>query len=182
MSNYKEEIIEYFTKKDNFISGYEIYQIFPEVKKAMVEQFWGRVKVFLEELNVNSQWQINISNDIFATYSNISVRNNNNIWVAIEQLHSKAYYGIKIDFENKKLNRDEINRYATKIKAIADMKSTRWWLGWKYIGDDFNEIESLKKILPENRDNLAQEFAKFLFDFALEVKEDISIMSNMLFD
>jgi len=69
MSTYQDEIFNYLTKKDNFFSAYEIFQVFPEVKNKLIEQFWIAVKDELEELSKKNDWEIEISENVFDTYS-----------------------------------------------------------------------------------------------------------------
>lgn len=180
MSTYQDEIFNYLTKKDNFFSAYEIPQIFPEVKNTLIEKFWRAVKNSLEELTKETNWEIGMSENIFKTYSSLSIGLDKRFGVAYEELHGQTYYGLWIDFDDKKLDRPKINEYASKIEAINWMKKSKWYLGWTSTGANFNNIETLKRILPDNRDDYAKELANQLFDLAEKIQKDILKMSNMI--
>ena len=178
MSTYDDEMFKYLTKKENFISAYEIYQLFPEVKKTLVEKFWPSVKGSLLRLTEGTDWKIEMSEDIFETYSGIDLYCNDNIWVRIEKLYARPYYGLQFDEENKMLDHSRIRNYASNVVSMK-VSNYKWWLCLEDTGYDFNNIETLKRILPENREDTAQELAKMLFDFGEELKEDILKMSKM---
>lgn len=70
--------------------------------------------------------------------------------------------------------------HSETIECLEGMnKNAKHWLGWKRISEDFTSINTLKKILPKNRENFADEIAQFLFDFAEEIKPDIDKMNKM---
>ncbi|MEK0337514.1 MAG: hypothetical protein QQN41_08790 [Nitrosopumilus sp.] len=180
MSIYRDEIFNYLTKKDNFFSAYEIHQLFPEVKNTLIEKFWLAVKNSLEELEKGTNWEIEMSENIFETYSSLTILLDDSFGVAFEKLHGQTYYGLRIDFDNKKLDRPRINENSSKIEGINWMKKSNWWLGWAYTGANFDNIETLKRILPDNRDNYAKEIADMLFDLAEELQKDVLKMSKMI--
>ena len=145
MSTYRDEIFNYLTKKDNFFSAYEIYQLFPEVKNTLIKQFWLAVKSSLEELAKETDWKIKISDNIFETYSSLTVWVDDSFGVRFEKLHGQTYYGLRVDFDNKDFDRTKIDEFALKIEALNGMKKSNWWLGWTYAGANFDNIETLKK-------------------------------------
>ena len=59
------------------------------------------------------------------------------------------------------------------------MKKNSWWLGYAYTGANFDNIETLKRILHDNRDDYAQELANQLFELSNDLKDDILQMSKM---
>jgi hypothetical protein len=179
MSTYQDEIFNYFTKKDNFFSAYEIYQLFPEIKNTLIEQFWLTVKKSLEVLAKETDWEIEMSDNISETYSKLRIWVDDNFGVCYEKLHDQTYYGLWINFDNKMLDRLKINAYAADLKAINTMNKSQWWLGWSYIAANFNNIETLKRILPGNKDDYAQELANQLFQLAKDLQDDILKMSKM---
>lgn len=181
MSVYEEEIFNYLTKKDNFFSAYEIYQTFPTVKNSLIEEFWKAVKSSLEDISKEKDWQIEISDNIFETYSslNIYVSSSNELSVSYEKLHSQTYFGLWIDNEDKSLERAKINEYASRIEQLDGMRKSNYWLGWSSTGSNFDNIETLKKILPNNKNEFAHEMATQLFEFASELEGDIKVLSKM---
>ena len=152
------------------------------LKKNLIIEFWSGVKGFLQELTKGNGWEIYLDEKIFERYSKIYVTLNDSFSVVFEGLISQPFYGLVIDFNNKNLDRERINEHAKSIEAIKGMKKSEWYLGYTLTNENFDNIETLKRILPENRDVLAQDFATLLFDFANEVKEDASKMVKMTKD
>jgi hypothetical protein len=182
MSTYQDEIFNYLTKKDNFFSAYEIYQAFPEVKKTLIEQYWQNVKDELIELTKNTNWKVELSENVFETYSKLRIwlnGPNEGFGIVIEKLHGESYHGLWIDVNNKQLDRARIDEYTSKIEVIKGMKKNNYWLGWTYSGVNFDSIETLKKILPDNRMEFAHEFATMLYKLAEELNNDVLKMSEM---
>lgn len=185
MDAYEKEIFNYFTKKENFISAYEIYQLFPEVRNELIGLFWHSVKSVLIEMTKDSDWSVVMDDNIFAAYSKLGLHlisdENANVRVIYEQLHGKTYYGVWLNIENEALDSERINAYAEKVSAIQSMKRPRsgYWLGWDYIGQDFNNLETLKRLLPENSEEFTTELANMLFEFGKEIRDDIAEMSKM---
>ncbi len=180
MSTYQDEIFNYLTKKDNFFSAYEIYQTFPGVKNTLIKQYWLSVKDELTELSEKTDWKIEISEDVFETYSFLGIRINDSFYVAYEKLHGQTYHGLWIDYNNKQLDRTKINEYASNIESINWMKKNNYWLGLTLTGTNFDSIDTLKKILPDNRVDFAKELATSLYKLADELNNDILEMSKMI--
>lgn len=184
MSVYDDEIFNYLTKKENFYSAYEITQLFPQVRNKLVEEFWKKVtERIANELDKNSKdkWVVELSEDVFETYSSLFLYFSDSIGVAFEKLHGQPYYGVWIDSDNKKLDREKINKYASGLELLEGMnKNSDYWLGWSLCGANFNTIETLKRILPENSDEYAEELAKLLFDLAVSMKSHIIKMEKMI--
>jgi len=180
MSTYQDEIFNYLTRKDNFLSAYEIYQAFPEVKNTLIKEFWLAVKDLLEELIKTNNWEIEISENIFDTYSYLCIWFNESFCVAYEKLHGQTYHGLWVDFNNKQLDRTKITEYVSNIESINWMKKSNNWLGWTYTGVNFDSIDTLKKILPDNRIDFAKELATLLYELADELNKDIIKISKMI--
>lgn len=185
MDTYEREIFNYLTKKENFSSAFEIYQQFPKVKNELIRQFWEMVKKLLDEKANDNNWQVKFFNDISEKYSKLGLclrsDNHENIRVIFEDLLGRTYYGVWINAENNALDKIQIKNFAEGVSAIKQMKSSanEYWLGFEYIEPDFNNIESLERILPDVREDLADELAQMLFGLAKEIKEEIEKMSEM---
>ena len=178
MNTYEEEIFNYLTKKENFTFAYEIYQDFPKVRDFLVEKFWETVKNSLEEKVKGTDWKVDFSFNKKET--ELSLKFVESIYIGFEGLNKTPDYFLYIDYEqNKKLDKVETDKHTSDIDAIKDWEKDDAGSYWKYLEDDFTNIETLKKILPENRDDFAQELAKMLFDFGEELKKDISNMCKM---
>ena len=179
MSIYQDEIFNYLTKRDNFMPAYDIYQMFPNVKNTLISQFWPIVKSTLQELISEPDWKIDLAEDISIRYSKLSVSINDSFYVVFEGLDKQPFFGLLIDFDNNTLDRPRINEHAKNFQAIQGMKKSDWYLGYTLTGENFDNIETLKRILPENREVLAKEFATLLFELAYAIKEDAFKMDKM---
>jgi hypothetical protein len=197
MSQYEKAIFEYFMQEENFIAAYEISALFPKIKKELVEKFWRKVKELIEEKLKSlpkddekvdyEKWEVKISDDISDKDSSLSIqlKDNHSIMVRFEKLLRRrffTYYGLWIDHNNDKLNRDRISKHAAAIEAIKDMEGQEedLLLKWDYTNETFEDIETLKKILrPEMFAKKAEELADMLFKLWKDTKKDISKMLEM---
>ncbi len=181
MSTYEEEIFNYLTKKENFISAHEIYEKFPGIKEKLIKEFWYEVKNSLDEKRKGTDWKVDFDHD----EPEIKLYFDKSIYVGFEGLYDKKpnYYLYVYYEKNKKLDRVKINKYASNIKVIDEENWEKEKEGthyWKYLEDDFSNINTLKRILPENRKDFAEELAKLLLEFGKGLKEDILKMSKMI--
>ncbi|MBW1616081.1 MAG: hypothetical protein JRJ49_06020 [Deltaproteobacteria bacterium] len=157
MSQYEEALFEYFTKEENFIAAYEISDIFPKVKKKLVEDFWFKAKDLIEEKLKSlpedyKKWEVKISDDISDKESSLSIqlKDNHSIMVKFEKLLRRrffTYYGLWVDRHNDKLDRGSISKHADKIKAIKELEGEEdgRFIKWDYTNENFEDIETLKK-------------------------------------
>ena len=128
-----------------------------------------------------TDWKVNISFD--KKESELTLYFDKSIYINFEELNKTPCYCLYIKYKkNKKLDRVKIKKYASNVAAIHE-KDWEEYVNdacyWKYLKDDFTNIDTLKRIVPENRDDFAQELAKLLFDFGEELKEDILKMCKM---
>lgn len=182
-ANYKDEIFKYLTSKDNFTSAFEVYQLFPDVRNRLIEQLWLKVKENLVQLTKETAWDVDISDNIFETYSYLGLfQQNKSLWVLIEQIHKTPYYGLWLE-DNNLLDRDQLNKYVEEnIKNenhLYTIKTKGDWIGWNNMDINYESLETLRKLLPENYEIFAEEIATMIFEFAEELKEDITKMEKM---
>ena len=182
MSIYEEEMFKYITKVENFEVAFEISELFPDVTKKVIAQFWGQVKNKLIESTNNTHWVVSLDDDVFSTWSSLNLTREKwkeSFYVMYEKLHENVYYGLWINYEHNDLDMNRIVRHVENIESLYDMKKSKYWLGYTHIGEDFNSINTLKKILPSRNNDLADELAKLLFDFAEEIKPEVDVMNGM---
>lgn len=185
MDKFEKEIFEYLIKEENFSSAYEIYQFFPAVKEQLIEDFWKSVKESLESMVEDTNWEIEIYNDVFDTYSKMGMHLgkdlNKDIRIIFEKLHGDVYYGLWINHNSAKLNTNKIFEYAADIEKLKGIEapSNKYWLGLIKLNENFQNLHTLKKILPKGKENLVNEYSNMLFQFAEELKENIKEMYDM---
>jgi len=182
MSSYEEEIFNYLTSKENFHLTFEIFQLFPEIKNQLIKEFWDIVYKKVKEKLEDTDAKIEISENVFETWSSLFLyyNGNKNIRIGFEQLHVKTYYGVWINAVNENLDRERIDEYVRSIESVKLLKKTNYWLGWEYINADFNNIGTLKKVLPYIREEYANEIASLLIEFSKRIKQDIIEMNKMI--
>ena len=183
MSIYEEEMFKYITKPENFEVAFEINELFSQVKNKIIEQFWQQVESRLLELTKETDWQVSLDDDVFSTWSSLNLTRDEwkeCFYVNYEKLHESVSHGLWVDYDDKDLDMKKIAKHSETIECLQDMKhNNKYWLGWKHIGEDFNSISTLKKILPDRSQDFEDELAKLLFDLAEEIKPEVDVMNEM---
>ena len=179
MSLYDDEIFKYITTRDNFETAFEIYQEFPKVKNRLIEEFWLQTRKELEQITEDTIWNVSYS-DIFDTYSHLGLKLSDKpaFKVIYEVLYGQTYFGLWYDRDKGVLNREKINRQLEGIEEHLSPRKSQWWIGWDYDNSNFSEMETLKKILPKNREGIPKEYAEFILELAENLKPFIEKFSS----
>jgi len=185
MDKFEEEIFDYLTEEDNFRPAYEIHQFFPEVKKKLITDFWNLVSKSLKIKTNDTNWEVEIYDNIFDRYSKMGLhldnQYNKDLRVIFERLHGNVYYGLWINKKSTDLNVPKINDYANTIEGLKEIESPNnaYWLGSAYLDQDFQNLHTLESILPDKREILVDEYSNLLFEFAEDFEEEIREMAEM---
>ena len=182
MSIYEDEMFKYMTKKENFEVAFEISELFPQVKNKLIEEFWKKVNSNLIKMTDSLDWKIDLDEEIFSTYSSLYVGRDKwkeSFYTCYEKLHEGVYYGLWFDCDDSTLDANKIRKYSERIECLQETKKSKHWLGYRLIGENFNSIKTLKKILPDSREDFSNELADFLYRFTEEIKPDIEKMNKM---
>jgi hypothetical protein len=180
--NYKEELFKFYTAPENFETAYEITQQFPLIKHQLLKDFWYSVQDQLKELvKDDSDWEVKGIKDLSSTYPKVGIflKNYSEFHVIYEKLNDHAYYGLWINMTSSSLDVEQIKAQRSSIERLEGFKSGSWWVGLRYCNDNFGELSGLKRILPESRGLVAEEYAGVLFELAKDLKEDIIRMNSM---
>ena len=179
MSSYQDEMFEFFTsKREHFISAFEIYQKFPDVKNRLITEFWDLVVDKLTIFINKSNWKITKEENEY-----LDLYFDDLIYPAFIGLNNKLEVGLYVDIENERyanIDREKIEFHFKNLDLYIGMKTNNNWLGYKFAGYDFNNIETLKRLTDnQSKEDFAEELAKMLFDFAIEMKPHIDKMLKM---
>jgi hypothetical protein len=184
----EKKIYELVTKSENFEIAFEIHEKFGGVKEQLIEDFWQfllkRVKNSFEEMII----EYNEADD------------ENSIWLTPKKNYKNRFQSYCIYFEESERieiairiidrltngkQKIVLERYDELIKS-KDMHSfniqpdngNTWF--YKDFDEDFKKIHGLRKILPENRNALIDEYIKSMQSFIDETIEEVDEIEKML--
>lgn len=170
MSQFNDEIYDHITRSENFESAFEVYQIIPAVRKRLLVDFWDLVKSKIKEVEFSKNFEVEISDNIFERWSYLSLTYHTNLAVTYETLDGNCYYGLWIKKDVGAPHKEVIDKYRKEFNILPQQFATNEsWIGWTYVGYDFNNIQSLNKIIPVQRESTAVEFAIRLTRLAEEL-------------
>ncbi len=180
-SKYDEAVFEFLTKEENFSAVCEISENFPKIKDRLIKEFWGEAKEGLKRKVNEKEKKWDIKEDFidkpwhqmgfwFAS---------GNIRVTFEYLSSNLLYGLWRNPDNKEKFEEKVKQYTeeieTRLKNNREMKYTShsFLAAYKLTDYNFKTNETLKRILPHNRSEFANELADLLFELTEEIYEPI---------
>ena len=164
-SDYRDAVVEFLSKPENLEVALEIAELVEDVKDKLVREFWHAVKSKVcESQNKLPTWSVKLDSDeqLKRNYSGLR---------CVPDTASKAqqYLGFRISQEggmiyqgvcwNKEMETpfDELSKKLPELSVIRDRllqlskeyaKSTKWWIGWKYLnnGQGLKEKMTLLRI------------------------------------
>jgi hypothetical protein len=163
-----------------FSAAKEIHDLFPIIRKEMLNEFWSLVKKELDVLVKDSGYIVVKHKDICQPNSRIYLHlpESKYFRITYEHLCNSLTIGISIWYD--KVNKENTTKYHKKVENEFkgwDTKGSNYWLAYKDEGDDFNEIDSLILILSDGKESYAKEKAQTLFAFAMENKKHIEYLN-----
>lgn len=168
MSNFEDKIYDYFTQRSNFRAAFEIAERFLEIRSKLLSDFWHLVYVDLLHLCHNSCFKATLKyeRDSLDIYSSDW---GNNLAVYFHGLEEEPILRIWIEHKGFYFNKEAVLDYINRNEdfKVLEKKDYNWTLGGRKIGDNFNHISSLEKLLPDAVKDTAAIYAKALYDFAL---------------
>jgi len=181
MNEYKREMFQFLTQRENFETMAEIVDQYESVAETLVAEFWMIVKdTCIRKLNESSldDWTVSLDKDVFSTYSKLSLykttwkvySNEPIIGIVIEKLARNPYYGLWLNRNNKApWDLSKIKSEFRKNKPENfNADNHEWWAFYLETHYNFMKSSSLKNIIPERRDETADNIAS---DVMVLVKE-----------
>lgn len=178
---YTEEMFDFFTSKENFELVSNIYEQFEDVKTKLLTDFWQQVIEKVELLVKSTDWQIeSYEAGVDLNDSALWLHKINHyhqvdatpvIWVSYENLNSRVYAHLQRDSNYINLGNDVLIKHLSEIKQYIKSRGIiKEELCYIWTDDDFSQTKSLKKILPYNRELLADSYAKLIVDMANDLE------------
>ena len=180
METYEKEIYQFLTQKDNYRQMLKVLEHQDMIWENLIIEFWDLVIEKLEKLNEenSTKWEIKADEEYFDPWSSLNMikkewpeyRDNGfpAICVAWESLSNDLHYGIWIRKEF--WDNPELRNIIASMQKEKGNKGKSTWILFYGQGYNFSRMEDLVHILPDNRDDLATEFATMLFDLAAEME------------
>lgn len=189
MNDSNKQIFDTLTEPQNFRTVLAILKRFEIIKDQLLIDFWTMVRIKMDELigkNGNiwktsledvlgrdamlwlykSEWVYDISTEYI------------DLGVCYSELAKKVGYGIWIDeaHGSQRQNLETMRDYFKKRVEFSNFEKTKWFPLYDYTDYDFSLNDNLEHILPGKTEELAQQFAVKLFDFALKLESDLDKM------
>lgn len=160
---YNDEMYKYLTERKNFKAAMEIEMLLPDIKDRLKKEFWDEVKDKLNKIyhELNLEISIKPDNEI-----KIEIKRKNWNGLSISTGFDKNSVDIGIVFDENIFERNKLKEKVRKFNLTLGHLEENCdnWLCWESINNDFdfNNSESLFKILPEKRVDLINELVNFV--------------------
>lgn len=172
MSTFDDKIYSYFTQRSNFRAAFEIASIIPDVEGRLVNEFWELTLEKLTAMCDASNFKIKSDlEDDESTIELFSEQWGGNLSVYYSGFVHDIQIRVWINQNEDTFDREKIYELVKKDEAFRNfetpkIKDISWNLGSFEVGDSFEDVNSLEKILPDVRDSTAQLYAKRLYEMA----------------
>lgn len=193
ISDYEKEVYQFFTKPDNFETMLKVADHASEVTKKLIEDFWTELKEKIASTlkEEDNDWIVGFSDNMSYRWNKLWVYKRSwcgeeslpVISVGFEELQPKRlpYIGVHIWNDSKKYNSTVIkeNVIALDEEENYDTDSNKYWAIWKTLSFNLWDIDSLKQLLPENREETYSILIKDVKDLLLLLGDQVpTILSN----
>lgn len=182
MSRINKELYDYYIKPENINSVINIYRDFPLIKAQLIEDFLFEVNNTIRTLLTEKDWHIEFETEsddyeleIAITPNSIySKGSNSSCWLSYWNCTNRCYLRLwlwnefEFNYENIMKKAEDLNPQGWKLIKVKKKGDEE--LLWKWAPADFDVLESLETILPNNRNSLVQKFAKEMADAAISLK------------
>ena len=172
MDKYQEAIFDFATKDENFEFTFEIGNKFELFKRKLINDFWDEVVHKLnEKANEINGWIPQREDEVIKGCTTIAGiynkdyscdKYNNSVSISFCNYgDGRILYGICFNWDVPGINYTKILSSAKKALGKEWLFAPESW-GWpvyKFTDENFKKYLSLKKILPSQKDLLAEEFA-----------------------
>lgn len=160
---------DFITDKKQWDVVIDIHNHLPSVKQKLLNGFWGKVTENVESFFSDRKWVVERSDDLYGKNSGLAVRHEE--WsdvfkVGFGQLDGHVWVGVYC----KDITGDSYNTLADQLrmKMPKNRRDSTAWPSWYYLGDDFTDVASFKRILPNCQESAAAEYAKKLQEIVVK--------------
>jgi hypothetical protein len=175
MNNYEEEIFNFLTTRQNFENVIRVREHWDMIQQKLLIDFWDlvieKIDKGLEELNL--EWKTFLKGSYSVSNSSIwlfkkewEVNTEETPPIRLEwqaMMFSTLHYGITVNLNSKLWNPSKMFSFLREDINIQKHQSNGNW--YPYYVDapySFETPKGLLRILPENRDEIANEYANTL--------------------
>ena len=184
MSNFEEKMFGFLTEENNFESAFEIYQKSPIIIDRLKKEFWELVSQKLKE-KCKKDWIFYPEEEneigLYLKEWKDGIGNGWKYRIGYSDIYNNLWYGLFIDenCKKRKFDLNKVEQFGNIQPRLKDMEGIEnfWKKDTTY---NFNDIHTLKRILPHNKEEFATQLAETLFDFAHAIKEDIPKMNKLV--
>ncbi|MGI8584520.1 MAG: hypothetical protein ACR2KX_20205 [Chitinophagaceae bacterium] len=185
MNKFDEDLYDFVIKEENFEAAFEIGNRFKIYKEKLIKNFWSKVINNLESIIKQSNDSklkncIVSDEDIIKTNGAISMynaeydsKNYENVSVSTSFFNwgeGKITNGLFFNSDEiKSINKLKIIKYCEKQYKSWNMHPDYTLTIYKFLPDNFNDYETLRKIIPAGEGLLAEEYAESLISTHLEL-------------
>ncbi len=160
---------DFITDKKQWDVVIDIHNHLPSVKQKLLNVFWGKVTENVESIFSDRKWVVEKSDDLFGKISGLAVRHEE--WsdvfkVGFGQLDGHVWIGVycnDIPGESYNILADQL-----RIKMPKSRRDSTGWPSWYHLGEDFTDVSSLKRILPNCQELAAADYAKKLQEIVVK--------------
>ena len=166
----EDKMYELITKDENFNFAYDLSEHFESIKERLIKEFWDTLVLkFRKEL---LDYKVKEDN-AYETHLDISSKSFTKVSFYVGVYESKLEYGISISHNGTKKKFRELEDIFSDIFEGYDPEvhnKVSWF--FEYGEEEFDSLFVLKKLLPENRDELIN---KYIHDFKkmIESKHEV---------
>jgi hypothetical protein len=184
--SYNQNLYEFITDPENFESYSSLINISSDIRQQLLTEFWKNVLKAIEARpNEFKDWKSYIyPESVMDRYSSLGLYSDkyysqeakdSSALICFERLHSKALLGCWFNRADKKMNTIfenaviEAEKFRTKDYSVGT--GGYWFVCYKLINEDFNNTDSLSKILPVVREPLVKQYSELLIQTFKDLKE-----------
>lgn len=186
MNKFDDDLYNFIIKPENFEPVFELSNRFNDFKERLIINFWRKVVSYLEFNEPELKgWKYCIQEEVPQSGSMIYLYKDEYCSKITQEPASvlttfynevsgggKIILGVSFDRTLSKLNYEKVRKFAAQIiKAGWKLSPPNIWTFpiYKYMDEDFNSYDSLRKILPSEEDYLAKEYADTLMSTHIEL-------------
>lgn len=176
-TKFDNEFYKFFIKKENFEYGYDIHKNFkPVILDRLYKEFWKILKHTIAD-NFKRKFEINEYEE-WGFYVCIKEWKYFKLFLGWEEdIHIS--YSLVIETKNHK----KISKFIGANDLFSDLERIENSYYYRYDKDfdeNFTELNSLIRLLPENRQELIDELIHYLEKFVSKYNKDVLILEKKL--
>lgn len=195
MKNPYEEVFNFFSQPKNLENMFKVAGHFPKVKSMLQAQFWQSVEGKLRELGSanHKSWTTTVTGNILIGNTKLLIYKPSWLkeetlppvaigfeWLALDS--NSPFYGLWVNRNSTTIDYLRIISHINQleIKKRFPKGFSEWWPLWESTDINYQNLDTLIKLLPENRSLLVESLANTVFDLANEIETELDAMSGMV--